>query len=281
MRLLTTFINWVLYTSLFAALCSTGLCMATERLLLNRVPALFSALHLLVFCSTLLVYNTHYLVKKSTAEISDRFAWSQHFRLWHYLFWGAGFAGCLFSIFFLPPAIWEACVWLGVLSFAYSLPLLPFKNKRRIKDYGWVKIMVLTAVWTIVTSVLPMLYWGKPLAGYPFEIVIRFIFMFTLCVAFDIRDMQTDLDAGIITVPNIIGLKNSYRLMDITIIIFLLFSIIQYFRYPSVSRLSAEVITAIITRMVIVYAKNHPSDKAYLGLVDGMMLLYAILVLCQ
>jgi 4-hydroxybenzoate polyprenyltransferase len=278
-RLLTTLINWILYTSIFAACCATGLCMATEMLLLGHSPAILSPLHLLVFCSTLLVYNTHYLVKKSTAEISDRFAWSQHYRLWHYLLWGAGLSGCSASVFFLPARIWEACVWLAVLSFAYSLPLLPFKNKRRIKDYGWVKILVLTAVWTIVTSVLPMLYWDKPLAAYPFEILIRFVFMFTLCVAFDIRDMQTDLDSGIITLPNIIGLKNSYRLMDVTIALFVLLSVVQYLRYPSPQRLSGEIITAVVTRIVILYAKRHPSDKVYLGFVDGMMLLYALLVL--
>lgn len=104
--------------------------------------------------------------------------------------------------------------------------------------------------------------------------------MFTLCVAFDIRDMQTDLDAGIITLPNIIGLKNSYRLMDVAILLFVLLGIVQYLRYPSATRLAGEVIAAIITRMVISYTRKHPSDKAYLGLVDGMMLLYTLLVLC-
>lgn len=255
--------------------------MGTERLLLNEIPALYSSLHLLVFCSTLLVYNVHYLIKKSTPEISDRFGWSLHHRLWHYLFMSIGAAGCLFAVWHLPVSILYSCVLLALLSFSYSIPLLPFKNKKRLKDFGWIKILVLTSVWTIVTSVLPMLYHSKEIANYPYEILIRFVFMFTLCVAFDIRDMQTDLEAGIATLPNLIGIKGSYHVMTVSMILFIIMSIIQYMRYPIGDRLIAELLVAIAVKLTIDYARRHPSDKVYLGLVDGMMLLYALLVLRQ
>jgi 4-hydroxybenzoate polyprenyltransferase len=255
--------------------------MSTERLLLNAVPPLYSVLHLLVFCSTLFVYNVHYLIKKSTPELSDRFGWSQHHRLWHYLLMSIGIAGCCIAAFHLPQNILLVCMLLAVLSFSYSIPLLPFKNKKRLKDFGWIKILVLTTVWTIVTSVLPILYHSQAITDYPFEIMIRFVFMFTLCVAFDIRDMQTDMEAGIATLPNIIGIRGSYRVMSVSMVLFIIMSIIQYARYPSVNRLIAEIIVAIATKLAIDYARKHPSDRAYLGLVDGMMLLYATLVLWQ
>jgi len=253
--------------------------MATERLLIGHTPPLFTSLHVLVFGSTLVVYNTHHIIKKSTPLISDRFDWSQRYKHWNYIFCSAGLIMCIGSLFWLSGRIFLACIVLGVLSFAYSLPMLPFKDKRRIRDFGWIKILVLTSVWTIVTSMLPMLYWDKSLYDYPFEIVMRFAFMFTLCVAFDIRDMQTDLEADIFTIPNLIGIKNSYRLMNASIVLFSILSIIQYFRYQSVSRLIADLLTALITKLVIDYTRKYPSDKAYLGLVDGMMLLYGILVL--
>lgn len=280
-NIIHTTTSWILYTSLFAACCAVGLCMGTERLLLNDIPPLYSSLHLLVFCSTLLVYNAHYLIKKSTPEISDRFGWSQHHRLWHYSFMSIGAAGCLYAVWHLPAAILYSCVVLAILSFSYSIPLLPFKNKKRLKDFGWIKILVLTSVWTIVTSVLPILYHSKEIADYPFEILIRFVFMFTLCVAFDIRDIQTDLEAGIATLPNMIGIKGSYHVMTVSMILFIIMSIIQYMRYPNGDRLIAELLVAIAVKLTIDYARRHPSDKVYLGLVDGMMLLYALLVLRQ
>lgn len=277
-KIIHTTIEWVLYTSIFAACCTLGLCMSTEKLLLGYVPGLYSSLHLLVVTSTLFVYNVHYLIKKSTPELSDRYAWSQQHKNWHYILMAAGATGCVYIAFVLPADLFVACTVLAALSFSYSIPLLPFKNKKRLKDFGWIKILVLTGVWTIVTSVLPILYHNEPIASYPYEIAMRFVFMFTLCVAFDIRDMQTDMEAGIATLPNLIGFKGCYRLMSISMILFIIMSIIQYIRHPDVGRVFAELVVAFAVKAAIDYSRSHPSDKVYLGLVDGMMLLYASLI---
>lgn len=186
---------------------------------------------------------------------------------------------CAASFFWLPRRIIAVCVLLGLLSFAYSLPFLPFKNKKRLRDFGWIKIIVLGIVWTVVTTVLPIIYWENSLAAYPYEILIRFSFLFTLCIAFDIRDMQTDLEANIFTLPNLIGLTNSYRLMDTTLILFVSLSVFQYARYPVIEKLIGALLTAVVTKWAIYYTKKHPSDRAYLSWVDGVMLLYGLLVL--
>lgn len=272
-------INWILYTSIFAASCAVGMCIATERLITATGIALFSPLHVLVFGGVLLVYNTHFLLQKSTPELSDRFGWSQHYRLWHYVSICIGLVCLVYSLFKMPASVIGACAVLAVLSFAYSLPLLPIVAKKRLKDYGWIKIIVLTSVWTIVTALLPILYYDKLVTAYPFEIGIRFALMFPLCLAFDIRDMQTDVQAGIFTVPNRIGIKNTYRLIDAMILLYAVFSTVQYLRYPSNGRITAELIIAIVMRWVIRYSRKHSTDKTYLGLVDGIMLLYALLII--
>jgi len=269
-------IEWLLFTSVFAACCAVGLCMATEQLIIRHPPSLFSPLHTFVFGCTLMVYNAHHLMKRTTEKLSDRYVWSKHFMLWHYVCLVTGFILLAVSLFFLSYKIWAWCLVLGCLSLAYSLPLLPFTRRKTIREFGWIKIMVLTSVWTIVTSMLPMIYWNVSMLNYPYEILIRFVFMLTLCIAFDIRDMQTDLDAGIFTLPNIIGFKNSYRLMNFTIILFTMLSAIQYLRFQSLPRFAGALITAVVTKWVIDYVKIHSSDKAYLGLVDGVMLFYAL-----
>jgi 4-hydroxybenzoate polyprenyltransferase len=271
--------DWVLFTSIFAACCAVGLSLATERLLLHRIPPVLTYLHALVFGGVAVVYNLHYAIKKSTPELSDRFDWSGHHKSTHVLFIAAGAVICAISLFRLPWEIFLACVVLAFLSFAYSLPLLPFAPRKRLKDFGWIKITVLAGVWTIVTSILPMLYWNKSITDYPFEILLRFVFMFTLCVAFDIRDMQTDLEAGIYTLPNLIGVGGSYRLINFGLLLFAALSIAQYCRYPSLIRLGGAVLTTLVARLAVEYARRHPSDKAYLGYVDGTMLFYAIMVL--
>lgn len=290
MNIIKKITDWLLYTSIFAGACALGLSMTTEKLILGKIPNLYTPLHMLIFCSTLFVYNVHYVVKKSTAELSDRYAWSQKNKPVHYALILVGVLGCLYAVLYLPTNVIVACCVLGLLSFSYSLPLLPFLNKKRLKDFGWIKIFVLTSVWTIVTSVLPILYWSAKLSAYPLEILIsitdfpyeilmRFVFMFTLCVAFDIRDMQTDMDAGIATLPNLIGIKGCYRVMSISMILFIIMCIVQYIRYPSLGRVLAELSVAFTVRLAIDYSRTHPSDRTYLGLVDGMMMMYALLIL--
>lgn len=271
----------MLYTSLFAASCAVGMCMATERLIANEPVTLFSSLHAVIFGSTLVVYNTHYLVKKSDEMVSDSYAWSRHYKLWHYIFLLVGLSLCCISLFNLSREVISLGIVLAFLSFAYSIPLLPFSDKKRLKDFGLIKVWILAGVWTMVTCVWPIVYWGKSVFDYPFEVLIRGVFLLALCIAFDIRDMQTDLESGIITLPNFIGVKRSYLITDIAIVVFVVFSLIQYTRYPSVARLSGEMITAVCTKLAISYTRKCPTDRAYLGLIDGMMMLYSVLMFLQ
>lgn len=286
MRVINSIIECVLYTSILTACCAVGLCMATERLLIDHLPPLVTALHTLIFGSTLWVYNTHILIKKARPGGPGKIGWAARYRYWHILVMLTGLfmsIGSLIVFFVYYPAlaykILLGCAVLGGLSFAYSLPLLPFKNKKRLKDFGWVKILTLDGVWTIVTTILPILYWDESIAAYPYEILIRFVFIFVICVAFDIRDMQVDLEADIHTLPNLIGLKNSYRLMDLTILLFALLSVVQYIHFPSTTRLVGALLSAAATKWAVTYTRKHPTDKAYLGLVDGAMLFYAIMVM--
>lgn len=273
------FVNWVLYTSLFASACAVALCMATERLLMSAIPHVFTALHLFIFGSSLVVYNVHYIIKRDGIQLSDRSAWTQRNRKWNITFLALGILLCLLLFPGLPPRVIYGCLFLAALSFAYSLPLLPFKNKRRLKDFGWIKIWILSGVWTMVTSVLPILFHGKLLSSYPFEILLRFVFMFILCIAFDIRDMQTDQDTGIYTLPSKIGLRATYRLIDFLILLFFALCFFQFLRYGSAIRLSGSIISGLLARIAISYARTYPSDKAYLVYVDGIMMVYAIMVL--
>ena len=249
--------------------------MATERLINSSLPPLFSHLHLLIFGSTLLVYNTPRIIRKpNPAHIN-----SVKYRKWYFFLFFMGLALTVAGLYRLPLSLQITSVVLGVFAFAYFLPLLPFEKKRRLRDFGWLKITVLASVWTIATSVLPILYWRKNIADYPFEIVLRLTFIFTLCILFDIRDMQADLHNNINTLPHKVGVRNSYRLINGALLLLALFGVFQYVRYPMVERLLGTLLTAIITWIVARYLQKRPSERAYLLLADGVMLVYTFLVL--
>ena len=252
--------------------------MATEQFILIPGPVLLTPLHILIFGSTLLVYNAPRTLRRPFAHENNDQGKFRNPRTWYFTFFFLGLIITLYALPALSMHMLIACAVLGTLAFAYSLPILPLKNKKRLRDFGWLKILTLASVWTIATSVLPIVYHGKMIFAYPFEILLRLVFIFTLCIIFDIRDMQTDLRQNLYTLPNKMGTRNSYRLINGTLLLFVLLSGLQYIRYPMASRLISAIITAIITRIVVGYLRKHPTDRAYMGLADGMMLLYSILV---
>ena len=271
----TRFIDVLLYTSVFAALCALSLCMATERLVNGVRPLVLNDLHILVFGSTLFVYNTPRVVKIIGKAHLERY----RLRNWYLLFFGVGSLITAYALLQLPASMVALSCLPGILSFSYFLPVLPFRNKKRLRDIGWLKILVLTGVWTIATSVLPIVYWQKAPAMYPFEILLRFVLVFILCLLFDLRDMRPDLKNNIYTLPNTIGVENTYRLVFITLGLFAVLSLVQYNRHPQAERMAAAAVTTVATWFVVQYVKKQPRDRVYLLQVDGIMLLYAVVIL--
>ena len=253
--------------------------MATEKLLLGRLPQTLSSLHGFVAGNTLAIYNLHYFVKNIPKGISDRADWSGEHR-WVHPFLIA--LGCLLSttcLFFLPTPVIAVSIGLGVLSLAYSLPILPFAQKKRLKDWGILKLILLSLVWTCVTVLMPMFYWHKSFENYEVEFMLRFVFMLPLCIAFDIRDMETDKTNSIYTLPNAIGLQRCLKMINFFLLLFGLLAIWQYIRYPILPRFVSALVIIGLTKAMLYFSRKVNTDVFYLLLVDGMMLVYALLVL--
>ncbi len=269
-------VDWLLFTSTYTAFCALGLCMATERLINHAAPALINALHCLIFGSTLLVYNLHHALKKISNKTSIV---NRHSQLPHLCFSCLGIVMTAGSLFFLPLRLILVGVVTGFISLAYSLPLLPFANVKRIREIGWLKIIALALVWALVTSIMPIIYWHKSPFDYPFELSLRLALIFALCILFDVRDIQTDKARNIKTLPQRLGLRRSYILMYCSAIVFIGLSFFQFIRFHDFSSVYSAVITAFALWGVAIYLKNHPTEKAYILLGDGIMLLYSAIVL--
>jgi hypothetical protein len=243
--------------------------------MLGYIPAPLSPLHYIIIGSTLLEYNVHHLFNRPSAGPG----WSPWAVQWH---WGISIAGlllCLYALPSLPASVIVGCAVLGLASFAYSTPLLPFRYKRRLKDYGIIKIHMLTGVWVAVGTVLPGLYWGIPFRMYWIEVVVRALLIFPLCIAFDIRDAEADLAIGINTLPNTLGLKAAYLSINLTLAAFLLGGLLRCIYRGQYTEMIAYTISASAAYFAIHLARRKPGPYVYLLLIDGVMLLYGLLQL--
>jgi 4-hydroxybenzoate polyprenyltransferase len=168
---------------------------------------------------------------------------------------------------------------VGIVTLLYSFPVLPFTNKKRIKDHGVLKIITLSIIWTIITVWFPVDQAYYTSTSFLLIFLRRFIFIFSLCIVFDIRDIEIDYKENIRTIPIIAGIKKAYNISFILLVMFVLLSLIQYMRLQNIKEFTAMSISAVTTFFIIKYTRKHGSDLAYIVCLDGMMLLQAMLIM--
>lgn len=266
----------LIYGCIFISLCAVSMSLETSMML--HIPFNHFFFYLFIFSATLFQYNLHYYIKTSANKHSARFAWSNAHKSIHLLFAVAGVAGMLLSLRFLTLKHDLALLGIGIISAMYSLPVLPFRKRKRIKDFGLLKIITLSLVWTLVTVWFPVIHLQKISLAFWLVFFRRMIFLFVLCLAFDIRDVPVDAREGIRTLPVSIGVKNAYLLIYLLLILFVGLSVWHMFASPEPLMLAAMIISAMATYWIIDYARMHRHDMVYLLGVDGMMILQALLV---
>ena len=259
-------LSWYLYT----AACALGLCLATERLLLGHDPALYSPLHLFLFGGALCIYNLP----------NAWHSWSRDIR-WNsnQLTLIIGFILAIASSFQLDISVLLLSAACGCLAVAYSIPVIPLRSFRRLRDIGWIKTAVLSSAWTTATAVIPFVYHHRPVTAYPFELAQRWAFIFILCLLFDIRDAEADERGSIITLPVKWGLVKTYVVIIAMLALYILFGLLQFVNSHELERLLMNLVTAGVLAMIIKYLSGKASQKAFSVLADGIMLLYAALIL--
>lgn len=223
-------------------------------------------------------YNLHYLVKTTAVKNSQRLSWSLKNKKIHIILFAIGCILIIVSLFSFHLHHFYILAILGVIAFLYSFPALPFGKRKRIKDYGFLKIITLALLWTLVTVWLPVSDMPVNKTLYFFVFAKRFVFMFVLCLLFDIRDIDVDRQENIKTLPVLLGEKKSYLTARVVLLLFFLLSCIQNFFFPETGVFIAMLLSAMATFFIVQLSKKINADFFYLAGIDGMMLLQAALV---
>ena len=189
-------------------------------------------------------YNLHYLVKTSAIKNSQRMVWSAKNRNLHRILLAAGIFLILFSLFSFHLHHFIILGILGVIAFLYSFPVIPIGKKKRIKDYGFMKIITLSLLWTLVTVWFPVVNLSFEKNIFALVFLKRFVFMFVLCLVFDIRDIEIDRKENIKTLAVILGKKKSYILAYISLVVFIFYRCFSSFYFADEGVLIAMLLSA-------------------------------------
>jgi len=268
--------EFILFSSIFIAVCAVAMCIQTNLLL--HLPLNTFSFYCFVFGATLVQYNLHYLVKTTAVKNSQRLAWSLKNKIVHKALLGIGVALILFSFFSFRLHHFVVLSVLGAIAFLYTFPVIPFSGKKRIKDYGFLKIITLALLWTLVTVWFPVNSFPFEKNIFLFIFLKRFVFLFVLCLVFDIRDIEVDRKENIKTLAVFLGKKKSYFTVYVVLTGFIILSFLQFFYFDDTGILIAMLLSGTATFFAIEFTKKANSDFIYLAGIDGMMLLQAMLV---
>ena len=281
MRPLIFLIRSLVYSNLFVSLCITLLAHQTYLLLKIPPENSFNVLAL-IFCSTFFTYNFQRIYRLKSVDllgklIGIRLGWMLRNKKKIVL---AAVLSVLMSFFFLIQLsiyVFLLIIPLALFSILYVIPFLP--NKKAIRNLPYVKIVVISMVWSVVMVALPIVNYSgfKGLSDSNFLLLLleQFLFIFAITLPFDVRDLRYDMESNIKTIPSTIGIKNTITLSHVLLIVFVTLKWIQFnfLEQLSISQFVATAITTSITFVIIAFTSRKRGELFFTGFVDGTMIL--------
>ncbi|MCJ0741224.1 UbiA prenyltransferase family protein [Pedobacter montanisoli] len=284
-RLGIQFLDLLLFSNLFIALCAAAQALVTYHLLkLESNPYIVG----FVFCSTLLIYNLSMVLSKPKHPEQSPFR-RVRWIFGHYKF--IVFITILSFVCLIPLGLFYLGIkskllmaFLGGLSLAYNLPLIKLKNKKiGLRNLPGIKLFLIALVWSFSCVLLPITEAESSNPNIHISwitttllVVKRFLFVCAITIPFDIRDLFQDKIYELKTIPVILGEKKAWIFCQALLILYivLLFFFSNKFDLDTIG-LS---LTVILTGWLIFKSNFKRNEYYYFLFLDGTLLLQYIML---
>lgn len=229
-------------------------------------------LHLLCFTSVLLIYNLDHLLDSAGLPGLTLKQFPQHPFIYSLTF----MAGCLtLALLWLIPAHVRAVLTLpGLIGLLYGLPLLAGRQRwYRLKDIPGSKAWLVAGAITTVIIGLPLTNQSATF-GLPTAQLTSFLLIFTASNThmFDVRDVQTDQQHHVPTLPVLWGVRATQGLM-VALNLMLLMGL-----WLSQDEISIVMLLATLaTCAYLVFLKPETPAIGYALIIDGLLFLPLLL----
>ncbi|HNQ60871.1 MAG TPA: UbiA family prenyltransferase [Bacteroidia bacterium] len=240
----------------------------------------------LAFGSTVLYYNFHDISAK--IDFSSFRAFKNSLRkdllsTSELIIIGFCIALLITNAFLLHPDVLIIISLIAALSLLYSVPLIPFKGKWiRIREILYFKLSVVAFCWALMAVLLPVFEAGIGLREHILyiQLIAVGLFIFALCIPFEIRDVNLEKSRGLRTIPIVHGI----RVARMSAVLALFLSVALYFYLYRINIISVYfffsfLISALLSMLMISYSNNKPSDFYCKFYIDGLMIFQFLLVL--
>jgi 4-hydroxybenzoate polyprenyltransferase len=225
--------------------------------------------------STLLSYNLHWYLVNDELRHSDRIKWTRKHKYLLLLLTITGAALAAFYFFRLRQH-WFPLIIPAFITVIYTAPKIPALHKLKTLAFG--KTFLLAFTWTYVTAIMPLWIYGNEWSSTAILFCLsRFFLIYPICLLFDYRDREEDLAQGLTTLPARISTKSLGILFYIIVTLFLSTTLLLQNNGFSNKELLILLIPGIILALLYPMARRNFSDYLYYFILDGLMMLSAIL----
>jgi 4-hydroxybenzoate polyprenyltransferase len=208
------FYEVVMYSSVFVGLAAIG--MVYTSCLLQGIP-ITPPVACIMFLTSYSVYNLNRKTDEDEDAINHMGRYSFTKRHEGLLFWSAILAYLLALLLAAISGISAAFIALiplfsGIL---YSIKLLPARYRyRRLKDVPVMKNLLVGFAWSSMLSLLPVALMGGEPDGKTLVVFLMFFsYAFIASTIPDIRDRTGDAQAGVMTIPVLLGEERTRDLL--------------------------------------------------------------------
>ena len=267
----------MVYTNLFIGACAVAMFYHSRIIMGLHAPAFTTTAF--IFFSTVSAYSIlkirPFLSKTHTAA-SDYTLWLAKNKVSAYTVLASAsiIAGLLA---FTLSAIQLALVILaGFITLVYSIP---FIGNFSLRGLGILKTFFVAVVWIIMTTIISFDANIHDLGDKMISVMLsNLFFILPLCIAFEIKDMDDDEAAGLLTIPMYLGIGKTKMLAIAIPICYIAASFIIFvYNGAGAPTEPAQTITTMlpsIASVVVLQQLNKESSSYYFQvLIDGLMLL--------
>ncbi len=266
------FTQLVIYPSIWVAAAIASLGIYTQEILgLERNWQAIA----LIFTSGLIPYNLDRIIASYVQKIPDRKAQLFFCKPYIWILLLAAIFTTAALLFYAPINVKYASV-VGLVPLLYGTPFFPMKNESqwqlyRLKDIPSSKAWIVGGVLTYAVIILPLAY-AKNSFDYKAALVTIFMFAFIVTNShiFDIRDLESDKNKGVITLPIMVGLKKAKIIL--TAINFLMLIILVCAWLANLMPYSPEIVLATIVNIIYIWLVNlHTPRWVYNVLIESFL----------
>jgi len=270
------FFNYLIFGNIFIAVCAALMSYYTFEVFDEPVSLTLLGF---IFFASISSYSFHSYLPTTEKDYSEKVKWGLNRRKYFLFLLIIGSVGAAVFLFFLKQDL-KLILALLLFTVLYSSPKIKFEKFTFFKRFGTAKTIYLAAIWTLVTVSLPLsamdINTGN--AGMLF-FANRFFLIYAICILFDLKDKEYDMQRGIKSIITILDEKKIELLFFICLILFFISSLVFYIFRDS----GLIVLTLITPGSLLLFlfqrSKETKSDYWFSFVLDGVMMLSPVLYL--